>query len=77
MHISKTWWPTNKWWAATITAAGGLLVTWVSVGAWSKALTAATLTLVTQRVVAYLVPSDAPAPAAERTTTTTVAPASG
>jgi hypothetical protein len=71
MHIPKKWWPTTKWWAATITAIGGILVTWVSTGAWSKELTAAALTLLTQRAVAYLVPNDRPA--AERMTTNVAA----
>jgi predicted cobalt transporter CbtA len=50
--------PTNKWWAATVLAVGGLLTTWASAGEWTAALTGAAITLVTQRIVAYLVPND-------------------
>jgi hypothetical protein len=52
-------WPTNKWWAATITAIGGFLVTWVSTGHWTRELSGAAITIATQRIVAYLVPNDA------------------
>lgn len=50
--------PTRKWWAATILAIGGLLTTWAAAGEWTTALTGALITLVTQRIVAYLVPND-------------------
>lgn len=52
------WWPTRKWWAATITAVGGFLTTWATQGwHWSPTYSGAAITLVTQRVVAYLVPN--------------------
>jgi hypothetical protein len=50
--------PTRKWWTATVLAVGGLLTTWVSAGEWTTALTGAMITLVTQRIVAYLVPNE-------------------
>ena len=53
------YWPTRKWWAATIVALGGFLSTFASQGwHWSPAFAGAALTLLTQRVVAYLVPND-------------------
>jgi hypothetical protein len=53
------YWPTRKWWAATIVAIGGFLSTFASQGwHWSPVFAGAALTLVTQRVVAYLVPND-------------------
>jgi hypothetical protein len=54
-----TWWPTRKWWAATILAFGGILATWATAGwGWTDELSGAAITLLTQRVVAYLVPND-------------------
>jgi len=55
----KSWWPTQKWWAATITAAGGFLVTLSTTG-WdfTPELNGALITIATQRVVAYVTPND-------------------
>jgi hypothetical protein len=59
------WWPTQKWWAATITALGGFLTTWATQGwQWSPTYSGAAITLVTQRVVAYLVKNSDPRGAA-------------
>jgi len=56
------WWPTPKWWAATILAASGLLATWGGTGwHWSNTLSGALITLAGQRLVAYLVPNGTPA----------------
>ena len=55
----KTLWPTRKWWAATITAVGGILVTLATTG-WdfTPELNGALITLATQRVVAYVTPNE-------------------
>jgi len=51
--------PTRKWWAATIVAVGGFLTTLAAHSwQWTPEFAGAALTIVTQRVVAYLVPND-------------------
>jgi hypothetical protein len=60
-HLAShsSWWPTRKWWAATIVAIGGFLTTFATQGwEWSPAFAGALITVLTQRVVAYLVPND-------------------
>ncbi len=53
-----TRWPTQKWWAATILAMTGLLTTWGGTGwHWTNTLSGATITLLGQRLVAYIVPN--------------------
>jgi hypothetical protein len=64
------WIPTRKWMATQSTALATLAVAWVSAGAWNKPLSIATIGLVSQAVVGYLIPNvDAvkqqPAPAAD------------
>jgi hypothetical protein len=55
-RLHPRWNPTQKWWAATILGAGGMLSTWSAMGwHWSNALSGAAVTLATQRLVAYLV----------------------
>jgi hypothetical protein len=55
----SNWWPTRKWWVATVTAVGGLLATLASTGwDWTNEFTGAVITLATQRLVAYLVRND-------------------
>jgi hypothetical protein len=55
---APSWWPTRKWWAATILAVGGILATWAAGGwDWTDPLSGAAITLVAQRMVAYLVPN--------------------
>lgn len=55
---TPTRWPTRKWWAATILAVAGILTTWAGAGwEWTDALSGATITLVAQRIVAYLIPN--------------------
>ena len=57
----KSKWPTNKWWAATVTAIAGLLTTWATTQGWTKEMSGVAIALVGQRIVAYLVPnSDTP-----------------
>ncbi len=50
--------PTRKWWAATIVGVSGLLSTLVAGDwHWSKTASVALIALLTQRLVAYLVPN--------------------
>jgi hypothetical protein len=57
MSAEKSRWPTNKWLATQVTATVALLTGWVSVGAWSKPLSATLIGLVGQAVVSYLLPN--------------------
>jgi hypothetical protein len=53
------WWPTRKWWAATIVAFGGFLATMATHSwHWTPEFAGAVITIGTQRLVAYLVPND-------------------
>jgi hypothetical protein len=56
---AKSWWPTRKWWAATITAVAGMLVTLSTTG-WemSTAMQGTLITLGAQRIIAYLIPNE-------------------
>lgn len=59
LTASSKWWPSRKWWAATVVALGGFLTTLATQSwAWSPAFAGALVTLATQRLVAYLVPND-------------------
>jgi len=52
------WWPTRKWWAATIIAVGGFLTTLATHGwLWTPEFAGALITIATQRLVAYVVPN--------------------
>jgi hypothetical protein len=55
------WWPTRKWWAATIVAFGGFLAT-LATHNWhlTPEFSGAVITIATQRLVAYVVPNDPP-----------------
>jgi hypothetical protein len=54
-----SWWPTRKWWAATIVAFGGFLTTLATQSwHWTPAFGGAVITIATQRVVAYVVKND-------------------
>jgi hypothetical protein len=54
-----SWWPTRKWWAATIVAFGGFLTTLATQSwHWTPAFAGAAITIATQRVVAYFVKND-------------------
>ncbi len=55
---NKSGMPTRKWVAATVIAVGGLLTTWVATGQWTRELSGVAVTLLTQRIVAYIVPND-------------------
>lgn len=54
-----SWWPTRKWMAATVIAVGGILATLATTG-WdfTPEMNGALITILTQRVVAYLLPND-------------------
>jgi hypothetical protein len=57
-HVS--WWPTQKWWAATIIATGGFLTTLATQGwHWTPEFAGAVITIATSRLVAYVVKNDA------------------
>jgi hypothetical protein len=56
--VKPTWWPTRKWWTATILAVAGILSTWAAGGwDWTDALSGAAITLIAQRLISYLVPN--------------------
>lgn len=53
------WWPSRKWWTATIIAAGGFLGTLAMHSwHWTPEFAGAVITIGTQRLVAYLVVND-------------------
>ena len=60
-----SWWPTRKWWAATVVGAGTVATDWAVTGHWSQALTIAAVGLGVQRATSYLVPNES-APSRER-----------
>jgi hypothetical protein len=52
------YWPTRKWWSATIVAFGGFLATFATHSwHWTPEFAGAVITIATQRVVAYIVPN--------------------
>jgi hypothetical protein len=55
----ELYWPTNKWWAATLTAAGTVVTSWlVSPDQnWTRVHTALLIGVLVQRAVAWLVPN--------------------
>ena len=56
----ETWTaPSRKWLAARITAAGGLAIAWIEAGGWDTTLGIATVTMVVEAAVAYLLPNQA------------------
>lgn len=58
---NKSLWPTNKWWAALVTAAAAWVINWITVGTFSKAILIALIGVIAQAIVSYLVPnSDTP-----------------
>jgi hypothetical protein len=55
----SVWWPTRKWWAATIIAFGGFVATLASHSwRWTPEFAGAVVTIATQRLVVYMVPND-------------------
>jgi hypothetical protein len=61
--------PTRKWFAATVTGLATIGVAWAEAGDWSQTLTITAIGFAAQRLVAWLIPNDDPAP-----TPTTVRP---
>ena len=55
---SSKWWPTAKWWTATISALIGFPIIWWVTGHWTRDLTGQAITIVGQRVLAYFVPNN-------------------
>jgi hypothetical protein len=52
------YWPTRKWWSATVVAAGGFLATFATNNwHWTPEFAGAVITIATQRLVAYIVPN--------------------
>ncbi len=52
---STSWKPTRKWLATQCTATTTVVVAWVNAGTWTKPLTIATIGLVSQAAIGYLV----------------------
>lgn len=52
---TKSWWPTNKWWAASVTTAGTVvLMFWTAGGVDTDDKKVVLVGLIVQRVVAYV-----------------------
>jgi hypothetical protein len=51
-------WPTRKWWAATVTALGGVLILVIQQGGFTAEVAIALVGVVTQAIVTYLIPND-------------------
>lgn len=49
--------PTRKWMATQATAVAGLAAAWISAGGWNQQLSLATVALLAQAIVGYLVPN--------------------
>lgn len=52
------WKPTRKWWAARVVAAAGILILTVRTQAFDQEELIATITLVSEAIVAWLVPNE-------------------
>jgi hypothetical protein len=50
--------PTNKWLAGLVTIAGTWVVNLITAGAFTKTIAIALVGIITQIIVAYLVPND-------------------
>ena len=53
----SSWLPTRKWLAAIVTALGAWAVLWIQAGAFSTEVQIALAGLITQAIIAYLVPN--------------------
>jgi hypothetical protein len=53
----KSWLPTRKWLAGVITAVGAFVILWIQTGGFGREVQIALAGLVTQAVVAYVVPN--------------------
>lgn len=57
--VPAAWWPTRKWWAATLVAFGGFMATLAAHSwQWTPEFAGVVITIATQRVVAYVVKND-------------------
>ena len=54
----KSWRPTKKWWAALVTVAGSWVANLITAGGFTKTIAIALVGIVSQMIVAYLVPND-------------------
>jgi hypothetical protein len=54
----KSWQPTRKWIAATITALGAIAVLWIQAGSFSMAVGIALVGAIVQALVTYVLPND-------------------
>jgi hypothetical protein len=50
--------PSRKWFAAQVTALSALAVMWATTGSWDQEETIAAIGVVSQALLAYLVPND-------------------
>lgn len=55
--MTKSSLPTNKWLAARVTAAAGIIILFITTDKWDDEEWIATVTLVSEALVAYLVPN--------------------
>ena len=53
----KSYWPTRKWWAATVIAIGAIATLWVTKGEFDKDVMLATIGVIVQAITTYLVPN--------------------
>jgi hypothetical protein len=55
---AKSWWPTRKWWVATVTAIGAIVVLWLNEGMhFDTAVGVAMVGAVVQAFTTYLLPN--------------------
>lgn len=57
MAETKSSVPTNKWIAARVTAVAGILILFITTDKWNDEEWIATVTLVSEALVSYLVPN--------------------
>jgi hypothetical protein len=50
--------PTRKWWATQVTALAALAVMYFTTGSWNTEESVAAVGVVSQALIAYLVPND-------------------
>lgn len=53
----KSYWPTRKWWAATVVAIGAIATLWVTKGEFDRDVMLATIGAIVQAIATYLVPN--------------------
>jgi hypothetical protein len=55
--MAKSRLPTNKWLAARVAAAAGIIILFITTDKWDDEESIATVTLVSEALVSYLVPN--------------------